>query len=156
MKEKTNSLVLLQTVRRPKKRLGRGHGSGKVKTSGRGTKGQRSRGKIRLGFEGGQLQLIKRLPLLRGKDRNHSQSAKTCPIAVDRLNKLPEGTTVSLETLKKYHVIDAAVSRVKILDGKPLTVKLTVAVPVSASAKKAIEKAGGTITFPVTRTRERG
>ena len=48
MKEHNNSLVLQQLVRRPKKRLGRGHGYGKVKTSGRGTKGQRARGKIRL------------------------------------------------------------------------------------------------------------
>ena len=60
-------LELQKLVKRSKKRLGRGHGSGKVKTSGRGTKGQRARGKIRLGFEGGQLSIIKRLPLLRGK-----------------------------------------------------------------------------------------
>ena len=127
MKEKTGSLVLQQTVRRPNKRLGRGHGSGKVKTSGRGTKGQRSRGKIRLGFEGGQLALIKRVPLLRGKDRNNARSAKAYPLSVEKLNKLPEGTKVTLETLLKHHMVDAAVKRVKVLGGKALTVKLTVA-----------------------------
>lgn len=137
---------LQKLVYRPKKRLGRGHGSGKVKTSGRGTKGQRARGKIRLGFEGGQLPLIKRLPLLRGKDRNKSLSEKTQPISVDKLNKIPEGTTVTLETLAKYHMIDAAASKVKILGGKKLTVKLSVAVPVSESARIAIEKAGGSVS----------
>lgn len=143
MKDKTNILVLQKLVRRPKKRLGRGHGSGKVKTSGRGTKGQRARGKIRLGFEGGQLALIKRLPLLRGKDRNNGISPKAYPLSVDRLNSIPAGTVITLETLRKYHMIDLAVSRVKILGGKALTVKLTVAVPASKSAQKAIEKAGG-------------
>ena len=142
-----NTFNLQKIVRRPKKRLGRGHGSGKVKTSGRGTKGQRARGKIRLGFEGGQLPLIKRLPLLRGKDRNKGRSGKAFPISVDKLNNIPEGTRVTLETLVKYHMIDTAVKKVKILGGKALTVKLTVAVPVSASARKAIEKAGGEITL---------
>jgi len=146
MKQEKGSLILQQTVRRPKKRLGRGHGSGKVKTSGRGTKGQRSRGKIRLGFEGGQLALIKRLPLLRGKDRNNSRQEKAYPISVDTLNKLPEGTTVTLEMLLKYHMIDSAVKKVKILGGKALSVKLTVNVPVSKSAQKLIEKAGGSIS----------
>ena len=146
MNKKIESLQLMKLVRRPKKRLGRGHGSGKVKTSGRGTKGQRARGKIRIGFEGGQLPLIKRLPLLRGKDRNNSRGAKAYPLSVDRLNTLPEGTTVSLETLRKYHMIDSAVTKVKVLGGKALTVKLTVQVPVSKSAQKAIEKAGGSIS----------
>lgn len=137
---------LQKLVRRPNKRVGRGHGSGKVKTSGRGTKGQRARGKIRLGFEGGQLSLVKRLPLLRGKDRNKSKSVKAFPISVDTLGKLPPGTTVTLETLAKYHMIDTEKQKVKILGGKTLTVKLNVAVPVSESARKMIEKAGGSIS----------
>jgi len=146
MTKQGTSLQLAKLVRRPKKRLGRGHGSGKVKTSGRGTKGQRARGKIRIGFEGGQLQLIKRLPLLRGKDRNNSRSAKAYPVSVDKLNKLPAGTIVTLETLRKYHMIDSAVKKVKVLGGKALTLKLEVKVPVSKSAQKAIEKAGGSIS----------
>jgi large subunit ribosomal protein L15 len=136
----------MSIVQRRKKRLGRGHGSGKVKTSGRGTKGQRSRDNIHIGFEGGQSQLIKRLPLLRGKGRNASQSVKAYPLDVVRLNKLPEGTTVTLETLKKYHMIDTVVSRVKVLGNGKVTVKLTVTVPCSKAAASAIEKAGGALS----------
>lgn len=137
--------MMMKLVARSKKRLGRGHGSGKVKTSGRGTKGQRARGKIRLGFEGGQLPLVKRLPLLRGKDRNKGRAANVYPIAVTRLNKLPAGT-VTLETLLKYHMIDSAVKKVKILGKGTLTVKLDVKVPVSKTARASIEKAGGSIS----------
>lgn len=138
----------MSIVQRGKKRLGRGHGSGKVKTSGRGTKGQKSRDGIRIGFEGGQLPLIKRLPLLRGKGRNVSQSGKSFPLPVEKLNTLPSGTSVTLETLKKYHMIDSAVSRVKLLGSGKVTVKLTVAVPCSKGAKDVIEKAGGTVLSP--------
>ena len=133
-------MKLQKIVERSKKRLGRGHGSGKVKTSGRGTKGQRSRDKIQIGFEGGQSKLIKRLPLLRGKGRNHSQSGKAFPVTITALNALPDGTTVTLETLKKYHIIDAGVTRVKILGTGKLTKKLTVAVPCSKSAQSAFSK----------------
>jgi large subunit ribosomal protein L15 len=133
-------------IERRKKRLGRGHGSGKVKTSGRGTKGQKSRDGIHIGFEGGQLPLIKRLPLLRGKGRNGSQSGKAYPLAVEKLNILPAGITVTLETLKKYHMIDHATDRVKLLGSGKVTVKLTIAVPCSKVAAAAIEKAGGSIS----------
>jgi len=131
------SFYAMSIVKRGKKRLGRGHGSGKVKTSGRGTKGQKSRDGIHIGFEGGQLPLIKRLPLLRGKGRNGSQSGKAVPLNVTKLNALPEGTKVTLETLKKYHMIEATVTRVKILGKGKLTKKLTIAVPCSKSAKSA-------------------
>ncbi len=138
----------MSIVQRGKKRLGRGHGSGKVKTSGRGTKGQKSRDGIHIGFEGGQLPLIKRLPLLRGKGRNGSQSAKSFPVPVEKLNILPAGITVTLETLKKYHMIDTAVTRVKLLGNGKVTVKLNVALPCSKGAKQVIEKAGGTVLSP--------
>ena len=146
MKEKTRVYSFKKLVRRRQKRLGRGHGSGKVKTSGRGTKGQKSRDGIPIGFEGGQLSLIKRLPLLRGKGRNGSQSGKAYPLAVDKLNSIPEGTIVTLETLRKYHMIDTAHPRVKLLGSGKVTVKLIVAVPCSKSAAVAIEKAGGSIS----------
>ncbi len=146
MKEDSKQHHLQKLVRRRKKRLGRGHGSGKVKTSGRGTKGQKSRGTIPQGFEGGQLSIIKRLPLLRGKDRNRTRQEEVYPIRADKLNALPADTKVTLETLLKYHMIDKGVGRVKILGGKPVTVKLTVAVPASKSATKLIEKAGGVVT----------
>ncbi|MCX6791537.1 MAG: 50S ribosomal protein L15 [Candidatus Gottesmanbacteria bacterium] len=138
----------MSIVQRRKKRLGRGHGSGKVKTSGRGTKGQKSRDGIHIGFEGGQLPLIKRLPLLRGKGRNGSQSGKAVPLAVEKLNTLPSGTNVTLETLKKYHMIDHATARVKVLGSGKVTVELKVAVPCSKGAQEVIEKAGGTVLSP--------
>lgn len=132
-------------VQRPKKRIGRGHGSGKVKTGGRGTKGQKARGKIPQGFEGGQLSLIKRLPLLRGKDRNNSTKGKAFPLSIDLLNTLPPSTTVTLATLLKYHMIKKGVTRVKLLGGEGLKQKLTVSLPCSQMARSAIEKAGGTV-----------
>lgn len=128
-----------------KKRLGRGHGSGKVKTSGRGTKGQKARGSMPPGFEGGQSPLFKRLPYLRGKGRNRSMKPRAFPIAAGKLNGLPDGTVVTLETLKKYRMIGEDVSRVKLLGGGKLTVGLKVKVPCSASVKEAIIKAGGTV-----------
>lgn len=136
---------LPKIVRRPKKRLGRGHGSGKVKTSGRGTKGQKARDSIPPGFEGGQISIIHRLPLLRGKGRNKPPKGKSFPIAVSQLNVIPSGTTVTLSILAKYHIIDKGISRVKILGGGSISQELTVAVVCSRSARKAIEKAGGTV-----------
>lgn len=140
-----NLSQLPSLVRRPKKRIGRGHGSGRVKTSGRGTKGQKARGKVRIGFEGGQSPLVKRLPYLRGKGRNHSSKPKAFPVAVTKLNTLPKGTIVSLESLKKYRMIGERVLRVKLLGDGKVSVALTVKVPCSASAKVAILKAGGSV-----------
>lgn len=128
-----------------KKRIGRGHGSGKVKTGGRGTKGQKARGTIAMSFEGGQLPFIKRLPLLRGKMRNKSQKGKPIVIPLDSLSVLPTGTSVTLDTLRKYHMIDDATTRVKILGKGALGTTLTIAVPCSKSARRAIEKAGGKV-----------
>jgi large subunit ribosomal protein L15 len=136
---------LISIKRRSKKRLGRGHGSGKVKTSGRGTKGQKARDSITPGFEGGQLSLLKRLPLLRGKGRNKALQAKTVAVSLEKLELLPEGSKVTLEILSKYHMIDTGVSRVKILGNGTLNRKLTVSVACSKSARRAIEKAGGTV-----------
>jgi large subunit ribosomal protein L15 len=133
---------------RGKKRLGRGHGSGKVKTSGRGTKGQKSRGSIKPGFEGGQLSLIKRLPLLRGKGKNKSVRDGSMAVSLEKLNRLPEGTEVTVETLRKHGIIDKDVTRVKILGNGKIEVALTIRVPCSKGAKGLIEKAGGTLADP--------
>lgn len=132
-------------VVRSKKRIGRGHGSGKVKTAGRGQKGQKARGTIPPGFEGGQLSIIKRLPLLRGKGKNKGVARKPFPIAVERLQTIPAGAQVTLDILRKYHMIDENVSRVKILGKGAVTHKLTVMVPCSAGARQAIQKAGGEV-----------
>lgn len=127
-----------------KKRLGRGHGSGKVKTSGRGTKGQKARGTMPPGFEGGQLSITKRLPFLRGKGINTAQP-KAAAIPVAKLANLPAGTTVTIAVLKKYGVIRQRTRRVKLVGTGNIKFSLTVALPCTGSAKRAIEKAGGTV-----------
>lgn len=137
---------LLKIVEKSKKRIGRGHGSGKVKTAGRGTKGQKARGNIRSDFEGGQLPLIKRLPLLRGKTRNKSRKEPAYPLSVGKLSALPAGTIVTLDILRKHHMIDDSIERVKILGGGKLSAALTVSLPCSKKAASIIEKAGGKIT----------
>lgn len=136
---------LPKIVKRPKKRLGRGHGSGKVKTAGRGTKGQKARGKIRRGFEGGQLPLIKRLPFLRGKGRNQSQKTKTYALDIIKLNLLPAQTSVTLAALHRYKLIDSSVSKVKIVGSGTISKPLTINLPCSKTALAMIEKAGGKV-----------
>lgn len=129
--------------------MGRGHGSGKVKTGGRGTKGQKARGTIHIGFEGGQLPLTKRLPFLRGKGRNSSSAmrrhAKISLIKLSQLTVFPKGESVTIENLKKYHLIDAKCTHVKLLRTGEILVPLQIKIPCSKSARRAIEKAGGTV-----------
>ncbi|MBI4067397.1 50S ribosomal protein L15 [Candidatus Gottesmanbacteria bacterium] len=135
---------LPKTTIRSKKRLGRGHGSGRGKTAGRGTKGQKARGKIKLGFEGGQQSIIRRLPLKRGKDRNKSHP-KALGVNVKLLNLLPKGTIVDIASLVKYHIIDVDIDFVKILGDGELKIPLSVKLPTSHGAEKKIKKAGGKV-----------
>ncbi|MBI4065260.1 50S ribosomal protein L15 [Candidatus Gottesmanbacteria bacterium] len=137
------SSSILPLVRKSKKRLGRGHGSGKVKTSGRGTKGQNARGKVRPGFEGGQLSIIKRLPLLRGKGKNKSQHTKAFPLSVKKLDTLSKESIITLDILKKHGMIEKDIYSVKILGKATLMNAFTVKLPCSFWAKASIEKAGG-------------
>jgi len=97
-----------------------------------------------VGFEGGQLPLIKRLPLLRGKGKNASQKAKRLVLSVARLDALPKGTEVTISMLKKHGLIGDATA-VKILGKAKLTHAYIVKVACSRSAKSAIEKAGGRV-----------
>jgi large subunit ribosomal protein L15 len=133
------------------KRLGRGPGSGKGKTSGRGTKGQNARGRLSLThshFEGGQRPLIKRLPYNRGKG-NSKMSKKPIVINLDDLSVYAKGEVVSIESLiKKGSVIkdNAEKFGVKVLGDGALKVALEISVPVSKSAAVKIEKAGGNIS----------
>ena len=130
------------------KRFGRGHGSGRGKTSGRGTKGQKARGTIPLHFEGGALPLIKRLPFRRGKGRNKVFKIKPVVINVKALNLLKKGSVVDLEALVKNHIVDAKDAKmygVKILGDGDVSVSLIVKLPMSKGAQKKIEKAGGSI-----------
>ncbi len=141
-----NTLLTQSIVQKSKKRIGRGHGSGKVKTSGRGTKGQKSRGKLPPGFEGGQLSIIKRLPLLRGKGRNHSQAGKAVTLPVARLLHIPTGTEITLQLLQEKKVVDIKTKKVKIVGPVSGTLpKWTVKVACSQSVIDAIKTAGGSV-----------
>jgi len=132
-------------ARRNAKRVGRGNGSGHGTYSGRGCKGQKARtgnNKIRPGFEGGQLPLIKRLPELRGF--YNAFRTEYCPVNLGRLDTFAAGTEVTPETLKAAGIIKSAAQPVKILAAGELTHPLTVkASKFSAAAKAKIEAAGG-------------
>lgn len=136
---------LQSTVKRSHKRLGRGHGSGRGKTAGRGTKGQKARGTIPQHFEGGQLSVMKRLPFLRGKARNKSLVAKPVIIKVSELSAFPAKAEVTVKSLQKLGVVAENAKEVKILSGGSLSVALTVMVPCSQGARDVIEKAGGKV-----------
>lgn len=141
------SWQLPSLVTKSKRRIGRGHGSGRVKTSGRGTKGQNARKYVPIGFEGGQLPLTRRLPLLRGKLRNKGVSVKPRVVPVSKLNGLKSGTKVTRELLIKEGIVSPRVNSVKLVgDKEKLMVNLTVTIPCTGQAKKMIEKAGGTVT----------
>ncbi len=130
---------------RPKKRIGRGHGSGKVKTGGRGQKGQKAREKVRYGFEGGQKMLHHRLPMLRGKGRNKPVNNDVVEVQVSALRQFTRGEEVSLQSLIEKHIVEEGTARVKIIGNDPLSESLVVRVPVTKGAKQVIENAGGTV-----------
>lgn len=130
------------------KRLGRGLGSGKGAKSGRGTtRHQKTKTDIPLHFEGGQARLVKKYPLLRGKGKNKSIRAKPFIIDFEILNKFKEGDVVDLPKLveKGFLKNKSKSIRVKILANGKLEKRLTIKLPVSKAARKAIEKAGGKI-----------
>lgn len=140
-----------KTTETKKRRLGQGHGSGRGKTAGRGTKGQKARGKIPLRFEGGALALIKRMPFRRGKGKNKIFKRKPIVINVKYLNLYKKGEKVNLKTLSSYNIVDekeAQIYGVKILGEGNLSVPLIVELPASKGALKKIEKAGGKVSIP--------
>ena len=127
------------------KRLGQGESSGHGKTSGRGGKGQtaRSGSSIRIGFEGGQMPLIRRMPK-RGFN-NTAFTVRYIPVNLKSLNQFADGATVDEAALRKTGTANGKVTLIKILGTGEVTKKLTVSAHAfSASAKAAIEKAGGT------------
>lgn len=144
----TNLSNLTKIVKRSAKRLGRGHGSGKVKTSGRGTKGQKAREDVGLKFAGSSLQAswLKRLPLMRGKGKNKSLRMEVTGINITALKDLKEKSEVTLESLKKAGIVGKRVNKVKILGNGELKVALNVKLPCSKSAVAKIEKSGGTVS----------
>ena len=133
-------------ARERRKRVGRGCGSGMGKTSTRGHKGQNARKghKQKLGFEGGQMPLVRRLPK-RGFN-NARFRVGTLGVNVDDLEKrFDAGAEITVESLAKAGFTDNKRPRIKILATGELTKKFTVKVPCSAAAKAKIEAAGGTV-----------
>lgn len=127
-----------------RKRLGSGESSGHGKTSGRGGKGQsaRSGSSIRIGFEGGQMPLIRRIPK-RGFN-NAAFATRYLPVNLSDLNQFEDGATVDSASLKQRGVAKGVGIGIKVLGRGQLQRRLTVrAAAFSASAKGAIEKLGG-------------
>ena len=127
----------------PAKRKGRGHGTGNGKTAGRGHKGQKARsgGGVRVGFEGGQMPLARRIP----KRGFHNIFAKPLDtINVSALERFEDGATVTVKDIVDAGLVGKCKYGVKILGNGELTKKLNVQVNAySASAKEKIEAAGG-------------
>lgn len=154
---------MLQTLPSPKTKskrtqVGRGIGSGHGgHTTGRGTKGQKSRSgysRPRPGFEGGQMPLSRRLPTLRGKPgqgvtrRHFTAGTKRIVLKLSEVSQRVEGKKIDNETLLAAGLLSTTSKKlhVKILFDKPITEALTVeGVEVSKSAQAAIERAGGSV-----------
>ena len=138
-----------KVVKKKKKRLGRGYGSGKGgHTVGRGQKGQKSRTKLGILFEGIKVRksLLKRTPQLRGKTKFKPRT-RPIELSLSDLNVFPAGSRIDLKRLVKKGIIKKreASRGAKVLASGKLEKKLNVLLPVTKSAKKAIEKLGGKV-----------
>lgn len=141
---KLHELKPAEGSRKERKRLGRGIGSGQGKTAGKGHKGQnaRSGGGVRLGFEGGQTPLFRRLPKRGFTNINRKEYAI---VNLDVLNRFEEGTEVTPELLIETGIVSSEKAGIKILANGSVEKKLAVkAHKFSSAAKEAIEAAGGT------------
>lgn len=126
-----------------RKRIGRGHGSGHGKTAGKGHKGQNSRagGGVRIGFEGGQMPLVRRIPK---RGFNNIFAKKYSIVNLCDFNKFVEGTVVDTEMLIAAGLVKKEYDGIKVLGNGDLTSKITIkAAKFSKSAIEKIEKAGG-------------
>ena len=139
-----NTLTPGKGAKKTGKRLGRGHAAGQGKTSGRGQKGQhaRSGGYHKVGFEGGQMPLQRRLPKVGFNSRMAKYSAEL------RLHELaiPDADEITIDVLKAANLVPAFVTKVKVIKSGELdkAVKLK-GIAVTKGAREVIEKAGGTI-----------
>ena len=146
------SLNTTSKVKAKKTRVGRGIGSGKGKTSGRGVKGQKSRSGVAIkSFEGGQMPLFRRLPKRGFNSINKNRIAILNLSKIQELidkNILSEADIINLETLKKLKIIKNSYNKVKILgSGEPKS-KINVSVDfISNSAKEKLEKVGSKINI---------
>jgi len=141
---KLNTIQSTEGSRRDRKRLGAGIGTGNGKTGGRGHKGQKSRtgGKVRRGFEGGQMPLMRRLP----KRGFTSKKEDMQIINVGQLESFEAGSTIDAAALYEAGLIRSAGEPVKLLANGELTKKVAVAVTAaSASAKAKLEAAGASL-----------
>ena len=139
---KLHELKPAEGSRQLRNRVGRGTSSGNGKTAGRGQKGQKARSKVRVGFEGGQMPLFRRMPKRGFKNVNRKDYAI---VNLETLNKFEDGTEVTPALLVETRVVKDEKDGIKVLGNGELTKKLTVkASKFSASAKAAIEAAGGT------------
>ena len=137
-------------VKVSKKRIGRGIGSGKGKTSGRGIKGQKSRSGVAIkSFEGGQMPLYRRLPK---RGFNPINKLKVAKINLDQLQRfvnskrIDNEAQINLDSLKKSNIINKSYLKFKILGNGNLTSKIDILADfTSVSAKEKIEKLGGTL-----------
>jgi large subunit ribosomal protein L15 len=128
-----------------RKRLGQGESSGRGKTSGRGGKGQtaRSGSSIRIGFEGGQMPLIRRIPKRGFNNKRHE--TRYLPVNLDSLNQFDDGAKVDAAALQGAGLANGRPEEIKILGNGELTKKLSVSAHAfSASARTKIEAKGGT------------
>ena len=137
---KLHELTPSEGSRFSRRRIGRGDSSGQGKTSGRGQKGQKARGKVRVGFEGGQMPLYRRIPKRGFTNINRKEYAV---VNLDGLNRFDDGAEVTPESLKEAGLVKKS-SAVKVLGNGKLNKKLTVkASKFSVTAVAAIEAAGG-------------
>ena len=135
-----------------KMRVGRGIGSGKGKTSGRGVKGQKSRSGVAIkSFEGGQMPLYRRLPK---RGFNPLKKEKIAIINLDKIQNLIEtkkinkDSQINIDLLKKTKIISKSFRKVKVLGSGEIKDKINLSVDfISKSAKEKLEKAGGTISL---------
>ena len=147
----TNLNSTLQ-VKIKKIRVGRGIGSGKGKTSGRGVKGQKSRSGVAIkSFEGGQMPLYRRLPK---RGFNPLKKQKVAKLNLDKIQnlidnkKINQDTSIDLEVLKKSKIINKSSSKIKILGKGEIKTKINLNVDfVSKSAKEKLEKIGAVINL---------
>src|SRR3990167_250344 len=120
-----------------KKRLGQGHGSGKGKTAGRGTKGQKARGKIPQRIKMAGISFVKRLPLFRGKGKNKSIQTRKLVVNFKDLGELKANTVINIEFLISQKLIkkdEVKMFGVKLLGDGKISVPLTLEVAISNSA----------------------
>ena len=139
-----NSIKPAEGAKKPRRRLGRGIGSGLGKTSGRGHKGQKSRsgGYHKVGFEGGQMPLQRRLPKRGFKSTTQKYNAEISLAALQRLG----AAEVDLLTLKQAKLVGEMIKNVKVIKSGELTMKVALkGINATAGAKAVIEAAGGSI-----------